>query len=68
MATAKPAPATAEAPPAAAIRALTYAVAGLGRQLGIGSRRDSASTVVQLLGATEPDARALHEYLNHQGG
>jgi hypothetical protein len=71
VATAKPA--TAEAPPAeagppaAAVRALTYAIQGLGRHLGVGSKRDSAATVVHLLGASLSDAQALAEYLNRAG-
>jgi hypothetical protein len=67
VATAKSAPAAAAPPPAAAIRALTHAIAGLGRQLGIG-QGENANTVVHLLGASLADVQALHEYLKSQGG
>jgi hypothetical protein len=62
-----PAPTT-EAPPAEAIRALLAAIQGLARHLGVGQHEKNACTVVHALGATLPDAQALHEYLKRQGG
>jgi hypothetical protein len=44
-----------------------YAIAGLGRQLGVG-QGESAITTVRMLGASLADAEALHEYLKRQGG
>lgn len=67
MAATQPAaPPAAEDPaqvPAAALRALRDALAGLGRAFGYGQQQN-ANTVLVTLGASYPDAQALYEYLD----
>lgn len=68
MATAPAKPPADDVPPAAAIRALRDATAGLGKQLLSFTGAENAATVLVRLGARLEDAQALHEYLTAHPG